>query len=43
LGDTEQARRHMATAIEDSTTRADHDLYAAKLERLQATVPVIRR
>ncbi|HEY2818149.1 MAG TPA: tetratricopeptide repeat protein [Casimicrobiaceae bacterium] len=43
LGETEQARKHMAIAIENSTTRHDHDLYAAKLERLQATVPVIRR
>ncbi|MEO5763923.1 MAG: tetratricopeptide repeat protein [Casimicrobiaceae bacterium] len=43
LGDAERARRHMAIAIENSTTRKDHDLYAAKLSRLQGTVPVIRR
>ena len=43
LGDTEGARKHMAIAIENSTTRKDHDLYAAKLARLQGSVPVIRR
>jgi tetratricopeptide (TPR) repeat protein len=43
LGDMEPARRHMALAIENSTTRKDHALYAAKLHRLQATVPVVRR
>jgi Tfp pilus assembly protein PilF len=36
LGDLEQARRHLAIAVENSTTRSDHDLYAAKLDRLQA-------
>ena len=43
LGDTEGARKHMAIAIENSTTRKDHDLYSAKLARLQGTVPVLRR
>jgi tetratricopeptide (TPR) repeat protein len=43
LGDAEGARKHMAIAIENSTTRKDHDLYAAKLARLQGTVPVVRR
>jgi len=43
LGDTEGARKHMAIAIENSTTRRDHDLYSAKLARLQGTVPVLRR
>ena len=42
LGDMERAREHMAIAVENSTTRHDHDLYAAKLERMRATVPVIR-
>ena len=43
LGDMEGARKHMAIAIENSTTRKDHDLYAAKLARLQGNVPVVRR
>ena len=43
LGDTEHAREHLAIAVDNSTTRKDHDLYAAKLERLRAYVPVIRR
>ncbi|MFO1413618.1 MAG: tetratricopeptide repeat protein [Burkholderiales bacterium] len=34
LGDTEAARRHLALAVKNSTTRRDHDLYAAKLDRL---------
>jgi len=42
-GEMEQARKHMAAALENSTTRKDHDLYAAKLEKMQATVPVLRR
>ena len=41
LGDREQARKHMEIAVENSTTRKDHDLYAAKLARLQAAGPVI--
>jgi hypothetical protein len=43
LGEMDAARKHMAIAIENSTTRKDHDLYAAKLERIRATVPVLRR
>jgi thioredoxin-like negative regulator of GroEL len=37
LGDTKEARRHLATALENSTTSKDHDLYAAKLEHLKPT------
>ena len=36
LGDLRQARKQMATALELSTTNADHDLYAAKLARLNS-------
>jgi Tfp pilus assembly protein PilF len=44
LGDMEHAREHLAIAVDNSTTRKDHDLYAAKLERLRAAAPpVIRR
>ncbi len=43
LDDMEGARRHLAIALENSTTRKDHDLYAAKLDRLRTMVPVIRR
>lgn len=34
LGESDAARRHLALAMKNSTTRRDHDLYAAKLERL---------
>ena len=37
LGDAEQARVHLTRAMQASTTRKDHDLYAAKLDRLKAT------
>jgi len=43
LGDTEQARANLRVALENGPTRADRDLYAAKLERLRGEVPVIRR
>jgi tetratricopeptide (TPR) repeat protein len=43
LGDTDGARKHMAIAIENSTTREDHDLYAAKFDRLLGKARVIRR
>ena len=35
LGDIDQAARHLALAVNHSTTAAAHDLYAAKLERLR--------
>jgi len=35
LGDGDEARTHLALAMENSTTRRDHDLYAAKLGRLK--------
>ena len=43
LGDTDGARKHMAIAIENSTTREDHDLYAAKFDRLLGKGRLIRR
>ena len=36
LGDAKQAREHLTLAMETSTTRGDHDLYAAKLERIRS-------
>ena len=36
LGDMAQSKRHLAIAQDFSTTRREHDLYAAKLERLKA-------
>ena len=36
LGENAQARKHLAIAVKNSTTRNDHDLYAAKLDRLNA-------
>jgi tetratricopeptide (TPR) repeat protein len=36
LGETEGAKRHLALAMENSTTRKEHDLYAAKLDRLRS-------
>jgi tetratricopeptide (TPR) repeat protein len=36
LGQGEDARRHLALAMENSTTRKDHDLYAAKLRRIKS-------
>ena len=36
LGDAKQAREHLQTALENSNTRSEHDLYAAKLDRLRA-------
>jgi Tfp pilus assembly protein PilF len=35
MGDHRLARRHLTLAVANSTTRSDHDLYAAKLDRLQ--------
>jgi Tfp pilus assembly protein PilF len=34
LGDTRAAKEHLAIALRNSTTRNDHDIYAAKLDRL---------
>jgi len=43
LGDMEQARANMAVALENGPTKSDRDLYAAKLARLQAMTPILRR
>lgn len=39
LGDIEQARKHLIIAMENSTTRKDYDLYAAKLDRIKSDHP----
>jgi Tfp pilus assembly protein PilF len=36
LGDIAEARKHLALAMENSATRKEHALYAAKLDRLNA-------
>lgn len=36
LGNLGEARKHLALALENSTTRGDRDLYAAKLERMRS-------
>ncbi|HUQ28872.1 MAG TPA: tetratricopeptide repeat protein [Usitatibacter sp.] len=36
LGDSRSAREHLTVAMDNSTTRSSHDLYAAKLDRLRA-------
>ena len=36
LGDVAQAREHLRLAMDNSTTRGQHDLYAAKLDWLKA-------
>jgi len=36
MGDLKDADQHMEQALENSTARSDHDLYAAKLDRLKA-------
>ena len=43
LGETIQARTQLTVAMENSATRTDHDLYAAKLDRLRprSRVPYI--
>lgn len=38
LGDVDRARRELALALEFSTTRRDHEMYAAKLDRIRAGV-----
>ncbi|MGE5105144.1 MAG: tetratricopeptide repeat protein, partial [Betaproteobacteria bacterium] len=43
LGDMEQARTNMALALENGPTQGDRELYAAKLERLRGSTPIIRR
>ena len=40
LGNIDQARKHLAAAAENSTTRSDHDLYAAKLDRIRSLRPL---
>ena len=36
LGNIGEARKHLALALENSTTPGDRDLYAAKLERIRS-------
>lgn len=36
LGEIERARKHLAIAIENSTTRSERDIYATKLRHIQA-------
>jgi Tfp pilus assembly protein PilF len=36
LGEIEQARKHLAIAKENSMTRKEHELYAAKLDRIRS-------
>ena len=36
LGDVAQAKKHLQLAMDNSTTRGQHDLYAAKLAWLQS-------
>lgn len=36
LGNLRAADKHMKQALDNSTTRGDHDLYAAKLDRIRA-------
>ena len=36
LGNNVEAKKHMSLAMENSTTRKDHDIYAAKLDRLMS-------
>jgi len=42
LGNLRSADRHMALAMENSTTRGDHDVYSAKLDRLRAYAAQLR-
>ena len=39
LGEVKRARTHLAAAMENSATRNEHDLYAAKLDRINAQRP----
>ena len=43
LGEAEEARRHLVLALENSTTRRDRDLYAAKLEHIKSARANARR
>ena len=36
LGELDKARRELSLALEYSTTRSDHDIYAAKLDRIRS-------
>ena len=42
LGETEQAQAQLALAIANSTTRKDHDLYAAKLDLIRSAQSLSR-
>jgi predicted Zn-dependent protease len=42
LGNLRAADRHMALAMDNSTTRSDHALYSAKLDRLRAYAAQLR-
>lgn len=42
LGNLRAADRHLALAMENSTTRGDHDVYSAKLDRLRAYAAQLR-
>jgi Flp pilus assembly protein TadD len=42
LGQMDEARSELALALEDAVKRTDHDLYAAKLDRLKAYRPSAR-
>jgi len=39
LGDFKEARAQLTMALENSTTRKEHDLYAAKLDRIVSHIP----
>jgi Flp pilus assembly protein TadD len=43
LGETESARWELARALEYSSTRQDHDLYAAKLARIRQASSAVNR
>ncbi|NYE61947.1 tetratricopeptide (TPR) repeat protein [Duganella sp. 1224] len=43
LGNLRAADRHLALAMENSTTRSDHALYSAKLDRLRAHAAQLRQ
>ncbi|MYM74813.1 hypothetical protein GTP56_21825 [Duganella sp. FT134W] len=42
LGNLHAADRHLALAMENSTTRSDHDIYSAKLDHLRAYAAQLR-